>query len=433
MHRDGVDRRTPVAVFFAVMAVLILLTASSPAAAAGTGSISGTVYKDLNRDGIQQPDDLPLAGQQLYLFSGTGAYLGTTLADDAGRYQFTGLTDADYRVDCEASALEADWVPTTTGSVYPYAYVHLAGSGTVDFGWRPIVRSTDLNSPLSTFVGTNGLRVETFNDALSATDIYDDLMTGSLVGAEASSVTLRFGYGNTNATATSVAQSNGVYSGYHAISTVSYASWLNGGDQALFHEYGHAWSLYYAFMIQQDPNLSAYLKARGLAGDLRVNSSYGWAARELIAEDYRQLFGSANARALAQANQELPPASEAPGLAEFLAAAFTQPPGSPQPPAPPPLAVEALSVTPAPVTTSGTVSFTLSVEAAVTVKILNKRGTVVRTLLSNLTEPGGSVNVAWDRRNAKGRKVAAGTYTARVSAVDSSGASVVATKKFSVA
>lgn len=147
-------------------------------------------------------------------------------------------------MDCEASALQADWVPTTTGSVYPSAHLHVTGSGTGNFGWREIVRSDDLNAPISIFVGPTGLRVEAFNDALSAADIYSDLMTGTLVGFEGSSVTVRFGYGSTNATSTSVGQSDGIYSGYHAISSVSYASWLSGGDQALFHEYGHAWSLY---------------------------------------------------------------------------------------------------------------------------------------------------------------------------------------------
>ena len=33
------------------------------------------------------------------------------------------------------------------------------------------------------------------------------------------------------------------------------------------HEYGHAWSLYYDTIVQQEGTLASYLKARGLDGD----------------------------------------------------------------------------------------------------------------------------------------------------------------------
>jgi hypothetical protein len=428
-----VDRRSPVLLLFAALAALACLTASTPALAQDSATISGSVYEDLNRDGMRQADEPALEGQQLYLFDSNGSYLGTTLADTNGHYGFVGLADGDYRVDCEASSLQSGWVPTTTGSVYPFAGVHVASSATVDFGWRPIITSSDLDAPIETFDGPNGLRVETFNDALSAKAVYDDLSTGTLVGPEAASVTLRFGYGNTNSTNTSAVQSNGVYTSYRATSYFSYASWLNAGDEALFHEYGHAWSLYYTFIVQQDPTLSAYLKARGLASDARVNSSYGWNARELIAEDYRQLFGSATAAAFAQANRELPPASEVPGLKEFLASTFTQPPPAATiPPPEPTLELSALKVAPQPVTTSATVTFSLSTEAFVTVKIVNPRGSVVRTLLAGSAESAGTVVATWNRRNAAERKVKPGTYVASVQAADGAGHSATTAAKFSV-
>ena len=120
-------------------------------------------------------------------------------------------------------------------------------------------------------------------------------------------------------------QSNGVYTSYHATVYVPYVSWLDSGDRTLFHEYGHAWSLYYAHIVQQDPTLSAYLEARGVAGDARVGTSYGWDPKEMIAEDYRQLFGSPNARQGGQINTDLPPAQDVAGLAEFLRDTFTNP------------------------------------------------------------------------------------------------------------
>jgi hypothetical protein len=123
------------------------------------------------------------------------------------------------------------------------------------------------------------------------------------------------------------ARSNGgPYDQFTATSDVSYLSWLDG-DNELFHEYGHAWSLYFAYIVQQDPTMRAYLAARGLTGDVRLNSSYGWSVRELIAEDYRQLFGTPSAQAAAQMNREISPAADVVGLKSFLATGFTaQPP-----------------------------------------------------------------------------------------------------------
>jgi hypothetical protein len=400
--------------------------------------LSGTVYEDLNRDGTKQTDEPPLAGQQLYLYAGSGEYLGTTVTNAEGYYAFSGLADGDYVVKYDYvdwTELRRDWVPDTTGSVRPRAAFRLSGSATVDFGWRPIVRSTDLSAPISTYVGPSGIRTESFDDVVTAKEIYD-VVTAGLIGEEAPSVLIRFDWGtNGSNTTTSVADVNGTYSGYAAIVYVNYLGWLDASDQELFHEYGHAWSFYYAYMVQQDPTLALYLKARGLDGDQRVNSSYYWSADEMIAEDYRQLFGSPNAQTASQMNRDIPPAKDVPGLRDFLATTFTKPPATPPPPAPAPapaLAVTGLSVTPTPVTSSATVSFGVSVEAAVTVKIVTKRGALVRTLLANATEPAGQVDVSWDRRNAKGKKVASGTYMAKVEAVDSASASVVATKSFSV-
>jgi hypothetical protein len=42
----------------------------------------------------------------------------------------------------------------------------------------------------------------------------------------------------------------------------------------------------------------------------------------MLAEDYRQLFGSPNARLRGQENQDIPPAAEVPGLRVFLSTTF---------------------------------------------------------------------------------------------------------------
>lgn len=414
---------------------LLVVPAGSASADIASGVISGVVFFDSNRNGVMEPDEQPIVGERVYLIDvAANADVASTTTDADGRYALTGLSDGTYRVDCDAGLPPNDWVPTTTGTIYGKTAVSLTGSRTVDFGWRQIVRSSAAGSPISAYVGSNGLRVESYNDVVQAKQVYDDLMRGSLVGSEAQHVTIRFDLGGQSATSTSVAESNGVYSSYKAASYVTYLSWRDQGDNVLFHEYGHAWSLYYAYIVQQDPTLSGYLKARGLSEDSRVGSSYQWHPRELVAEDYRQLFGTPSAAAYPQVNQQIAAAAQVSGLRDYLTGSFTQPPPSFTPSAPPPpaLAVTNMSVAPTPVSKSGTVTFTLSVPASTTVTIVNSKGAVVRTLLAGVSEPSGTTSVPWDRRSSSGQRVKPGTYNAQVAA-SASGEDVAASIAFEVA
>jgi hypothetical protein len=419
--------------------VLGLVAIGGSASAAGTGLITGSVFQDSNRNGVQDASEAPLANQQLYLFDGSGQYVRGAYSDSAGHYQFSGLTDGAYRVEFAStswSPLRKDWVPTTTGSLYPRLTVAVSGVGTADFGLRQIVRSTDVSSPISSYTGASGLRVQSYDDVVSAQEIYEAAMQGT-VGAEAQYVTIRFDYSATSTTAASWQGSPGSYSGYQAICYDNYLSWLNQRDVGVGHEYGHAWSLYYDTVVQQEGTFASYLKARGLYGDSRLNSSEAWNVKELIAEDYRQLLGSPSARNAAQMNRDIPAASDVPGLADFLANTFTTPPAAA--PAPPPvsppapsLAISGLSVSPTPVTKSANVSFLLSTPAPTTVTIVNSKGLLVRTLASGAAEPAGLTSIAWDRKSSNGQRVKSGTYTATVNAVDSSGNAVVSSIPFRV-
>ena len=163
----------------------------------------------------------------------------------------------------------------------------------------------------------------------------------------------------------------------------------------------------------------------------------------MIAEDYRQLFGSANARSGGQVNTLIPLASDVPGLREFLARAFSTPP-APPPPEPPPAPaptpepapeptpqptpepmpapqLAALAMNPSPVRTTGTVSFSLSAPASTTVRIYTAKGALVRSLLSDAARPAGVVDLPWDRKDAAGRRVGKGTYRVQVDASDAAG------------
>lgn len=158
--------------------------------------------------------------------------------------RFTGLADGSYRVEFDPASwwrLRDDWVPDTTGSTSPGIDLVLSGAHRSDFGWRPIRRSTQAGAPISAYVDPSGLRVESYDDVVSAKEIHDRLLQGALVGREASNVTVRFDLTKTGTTSTVAVQTNGVYTDYRATSNVSYVSWLDG-DGELFHEYGHAWS-----------------------------------------------------------------------------------------------------------------------------------------------------------------------------------------------
>jgi Big-like domain-containing protein/SdrD B-like protein len=292
------------------------------------GTVGGFVFSEADRDGVFETDEQPLANRHLFLFSGAGTYLTNTYSDASGWYSFGGLADADYRVEFAPAAwwaIREDWVPDTTGSLRPTREVHLVRTARADLGWRPIVRSTDAAAPITTYVGPSGLDVRSYDDVVSARQVHDRLVSGELVGSEARFVTVRFDFTKAGSTSTVATGSNGVYTEYHATSNVTFLSWLEGDDE-LFHEYGHAWSLYYAYIVQQDPSLSAYHEARGLVGDARIDSSYSWSAKEMIAEDYRQLFGTASARASTQLNRDVPPAADVVGLEAFLRTAFQQSP-----------------------------------------------------------------------------------------------------------
>ena len=63
-----------------------------------TGSIGDFVWNDVDADGIQDPDELPVAGVTVQLLDANGGVVGTTATDIDGHYLFTGLDPGDYRV-----------------------------------------------------------------------------------------------------------------------------------------------------------------------------------------------------------------------------------------------------------------------------------------------------------------------------------------------
>lgn len=394
-HRDPRRARRRLRTAVALLVLGLAGGGLAPAGAAGTGTISGVAFEDSNRDGVRQAAEAAYQGHRIYLYDGSGTYLAYTATDASGRYAFGGLAGGAYRVEYAPQTwfgLRDTLVPTTTGTVRPTHHVTLGGTAPADFGWRSIVTSSDLAAPVSEVVTANGTRVASYNDAVSAEDVAVALSQGLLFGDEAAHTTMRFAYGTTSTCTTGVAWVDGAYDDFHAWCHVSYASWLDEGDRTLFHEFGHAWGYYHAYMAQQDPGIASYLEARGLLGDDRLGTSHAWNRHEILAEDYRQLFGSPNARQGGQMNRDIPSASAVPGLEDFLSTTFRTPVTEPTAPSAPPPGEEPA---PAPAPTSVRVT-DLEGRAGASAKG-QWRGEAVVHLLDDTGAPvtGAGVTMSW--------------------------------------
>jgi hypothetical protein len=123
-------------------------------------------------------------------------------------------------------------------------------------------------------------------------------------------------------TSTGVAEVGGVYQNYKAIiylQATPSSVFTTRPDYAIAHEYGHAWATYHLYMTHAG-DWSSYLNFRGIASDPRLDTSLSWDRSEMIADDYRMLFGTAAAVSEgAYINPDVPDPRTVPGLRDFLA------------------------------------------------------------------------------------------------------------------
>ena len=136
-------------------------------------------------------------------------------------------------------------------------------------------------------------------------------------------------YGTSAATSASYVPSTGTYN-------VKATVYLNSGasqsfttrpEAILTHEYGHVWTQYWRYNNPANGlTFDRYLQARGLAGDPRIDSSYNWSTSEMVADDYRRLFGTPKAQSdMSFINPDVPDSHQVPGLATFFRDSFAVP------------------------------------------------------------------------------------------------------------
>ena len=419
-----------------LVALVSLIGLSSGASAAGV-AITGLAFNDVNRNGARDEGEAPYSGHRIYLVTETGTAIAAATTDAAGNYRFDAVPPGQYTVEYAADSwwsIREEFAPTTTPNLRPQLHVTaVEGSTTIaNFGWRPILRSTDPSQPITTYVAPSGLRAKSYNDAVSAREIAEQVARGELIGSEAASITVSFDLTKSAYTSSMLVHDGSAWTQFSATIYMPYLSWIDTGDKVLFHEYGHAWAEYHAHLIQQDDTFSGYLEARGLTGDSRLDSTYAWGRHELIADDYRQLFGTPSAAASVHMNADIAEAPDVVGLRDYLSATFRSSPTGDAAPAPE-LAIADLAMNPSPVKTTGTAAFTISTDALVTVRILDSKGRAIRTLASDLAMAAGTRSLVWDKRTDSGALVRKGSFTLVVDARDANGRTTNAVRPFRTA
>jgi Bacterial Ig domain len=173
-------------------------------------------------------------------------------------------------------------------------------------------------------VTPEGATIDIYADAVgwTAQQIYDVLKPNayqlSLIGPMLTiDVTAQYA----SQTSTSASSSNGVWGNYQATITLQAngtSAFATRPDAVVAHEYGHAWTNYY-YYVKWQRDWTPYLVERGIYGNPLVDSSYQWSTREMIADDYRLLFGTSAAQSeMAYINPDVPDPRTVSGLKDWF-------------------------------------------------------------------------------------------------------------------
>jgi hypothetical protein len=123
-------------------------------------------------------------------------------------------------------------------------------------------------------------------------------------------------------------QTNGVYGSYKATMYLKAASDANFNlvpDEAIAHEYGAVWSMYHLYISHQG-DWTPYLTERGILNDPRLDSTLNWNRLEMIADDYRMLFGtSAAVSEMDYVNPDIPDPRTVAGLKDWFLNVYAVP------------------------------------------------------------------------------------------------------------
>ncbi len=116
---------------------------ATPTATPTTGDIAGTVWHDVNGDGMQSADELGLVGVTIKLFR-AGLQVGQTTTTGDGAYRFAGLLPGAYTV----TEVQPAWLLLSTTPDEVIVTVVNGGEMIVDFGdWNGPSTATPTSTP----------------------------------------------------------------------------------------------------------------------------------------------------------------------------------------------------------------------------------------------------------------------------------------------
>jgi hypothetical protein len=185
-----------------------------------------------------------------------------------------------------------------------------------------------------TWVSPEGATIDVATaEAWTIRDIYRMLLENATAPGDfaevAPTLTVKVQDSLASQTTTTARTSDGVYVRFSATVYLKAigSTFSSQPDSQLAHEYGHAWTMYHLFM-SRGGDWAPYLDARWsnvdgsvrLASDSRLDSSYAWDRREIVAEDYRLLFGSpaATGQRPTHMNPDIVEPGAVPGLRDHL-------------------------------------------------------------------------------------------------------------------
>jgi hypothetical protein len=183
----------------------------------------------------------------------------------------------------------------------------------------------------SQLVTPEGVKIDVASDVTgwTAQQVYDLLKANAYeLNRIGPTLTVKVQTQYASVTSTGVSEVGGVYQNYRATIYLDARPGMvlaDRPDYVMAHEYGHAWSTFHLYMSQRG-DWSSWLTFRGLAGDPRLDSSFTWDRSELIADDYRMLFGSPAAVSEASyINVNVPDPRTVAGLRDFFVNAWAVP------------------------------------------------------------------------------------------------------------
>ena len=143
----------------------------------GGGSISGTFFTDVNTNGLRDPGESTIAGQQVYLdLQGFGGFVAgdpTATTDATGNYTFSGLAAGNYIVRWTAQTgvwkLTAPipnygaffWVPLSSNQV-------IAGK---DFGLQPLAVTPRMTEIINNGPNANRINIVILGDGYTSAEL----------------------------------------------------------------------------------------------------------------------------------------------------------------------------------------------------------------------------------------------------------------------